>query len=293
MNNYAYTTLLGSDDYLYPVLGLYHSLQYTKCIYPLVVIVTDNVSISTIKVLEQFNITYKVFPDLRQSAHSVLSQDDDFGGICGNSLFQIIMMNKFYMFDLKEYDKLCYFDGDIIVRCNVDFCFNYNTPAAKVLCYGDKDNNPHTAGEHMIINPQDYNSKDIIMRFGILGFDEEVLRTLYPIWQITNIELTDNQEYIFHSHAHCCKYRYWNDFEITSIETLFEAVDAIIEGKFDYNEGKCIAIDLSKDFFKAHEENLVIRKEFTSSDNVLALNLHQNETVSLYNNFMQKIQEQK
>ena len=47
MKKYCWTTLLATDDYVWGILGLYFSLQKVYSKYPLIPIVTDNISDET------------------------------------------------------------------------------------------------------------------------------------------------------------------------------------------------------------------------------------------------------
>lgn len=53
MGNYAYTTLLATDDYVYGVIGLLFSLQEVQSKYPLHIIVTNNISDYTLSLLDE------------------------------------------------------------------------------------------------------------------------------------------------------------------------------------------------------------------------------------------------
>jgi alpha-N-acetylglucosamine transferase len=111
--NYAYTSLLATDDYLYGVLGLYASLCNVETAYPFHLIVTDNVSQDSLDILNQCNITYSIFPR------------KDFQHPNTNYL---VTFNKFYMCELKQYDEVCFLDADVIVTRNIDHVFDYSEP---------------------------------------------------------------------------------------------------------------------------------------------------------------------
>lgn len=228
MNKYAYTTLLGTDDYLMPICGLYKSLQMVNSKYPLVVMVLDSVSTETLMVLEELDIQYRVFPDLFSTARLTVMREGR--TLLHHEYFQIIMMNKFYCFELKDFDKVCYLDGDILVKKNIDFIFNYSTPAAKVLSYGDEreGGDAHIAGEQMLINPADYDFDYIYKEFTPFGFDESVLKDLYPLHKITDCRITDDHDYIFHAHAHCAGCQYWTHFNLNTPYETFNFVHDVV-----------------------------------------------------------------
>lgn len=221
--NYAYTTLLGTDDYLYPVLALDYTLKQVKSKYPLVVMVTDGVSTDILEILNERKIPYKIFPDLTKSVPYFIRFHNR-ETVSGRDMFQIIMMNKFYMFELKEYDKVCYFDADILIRKNIDFIFNYSTPCGKVLDY----KRPFVAGEQLLINPKDYNMLDIIDKHTIFAHDELVYCSLYPIYTFSDCRLTDDANYILHAHAHGNLYQYWKHFQLSTIEQLYRWCDDMV-----------------------------------------------------------------
>ena len=217
---YAYATLLSSDRYIPGVLGLYYSLKYHKCKYPLVVIITDHmeISIQTIKFFEDLNIKYHIVKDLRNYYCDDRMVTPDYLEAFQSSrqnadLFQVNMMNKLYLWELKEFDKVCYFDADIIIGANIDFVFNYPTPAGKPLqlefC-NDKEN-MQVAGENWLICPQDFISVESMLPLvdGREGFDENILSKLYGPWNVTALRLSDESKYLFHSHVHTAKFNYW------------------------------------------------------------------------------------
>lgn len=221
--NYAYTTLLGTDDYLYPVLALDYTLKKVKSKYPLVVMVMDDVSFGVLETLRDRNIPYQIFPNLTKAAPYYCRVHDK-DNLSGRDLFQVMMMNKFYMFELKEFDKVCYLDGDILIRQNIDFIFNYRTPCGKVLDY----RRPFVAGEQLLVNPKDYEFQDIIDKYTIFAHDEVVYCGLYPIYAYADCKITDDACYVLHAHAHGDLYRYWEHFELKTIEALYEWCDKTI-----------------------------------------------------------------
>ena len=299
MNNYAYATLLGSDDFFIPVYGLFHSLQKVKSKYPLIVMVMDTVNINTIKKLEYYNIPYRVFPNLQSSAKVIgaLQKNDPHTEIDHAHFFQIMMMNKFYIFDLKEYDKICYLDGDILVKENIDFIFNYQTPAAKVLEYGNiqiKDGKltvdpPFIAGEHWLINPQDYTSWEIFEEFTPFAWDECVIRQLYPINKFTNTFLTEELDLIYHAHSHCNMFRYWEYFKLKTVEDVHVFYENI--GMIDLEHFSIEAGNLKDDLFKDFYSRTVLSAKLSNDDQSEHLNKIATEDQSYYEKLHRLIKE--
>lgn len=262
-NNCVYTTLLGSDDYLIPILGLYHSWELSKSKYKMIIMVMDTVSPSTIEILHKNQIPFKVFPNLQSSANLILEQHGR-ETISQNDLFQIMMMNKFYMFDFKEYDKVCYLDGDMIIIKNIDFVFNYRTPAGKILQYKAP---AMVAGEVILIDPKSSDMDTILDQITVFGFDEAVLRTIYPISKITHLPLSDWNHIILHAHAHCSRFRYWNYFNLNSINKCYAFIEMLVDAEYTenntnkFNEGQDICGKYQREFFDTFDD-----KEFTNLD---------------------------
>ena len=235
--NFAYTTLLGTDDYFLPVYALHKSLEMVGSKYPLIVMVMDTVSPTTLDNLAENGIEFRVFPNLQSEAPYYLATqfNGERDAIKYRDYFQIMMMNKFYMYELTEYDKICYLDGDIVVRKNIDFVFNFNAPAGKFLTRGKINIEPESeetgekklhidlpfiAGENLLIDPKSYKFDDIIKQFTVFGFDEDVMRTIYPRNKITDLRLSDWSTHVFHAHAHCTYCRYWEIFQIHALEDM-------------------------------------------------------------------------
>lgn len=251
MSHYTYTTLLSTDDYLLPVCALHHSFQLSQSQHDFVVIATDALSPETFQTLTKLNIKYKVFPDLRHFIPQALEKENR-TALNQQEFFLVMCLNKFYMFDLKEYDKVCFLDGDMIIRENIDFIFNFNTPAGKFL------NENQVAAEAMLISPKDFSSKHIIEKFGIFAFDEEILRCLYPFYQITDLKLSDWSHLIFHAHAHCNRFRYWLYFDVNELDLCLKFIDKIVTDEDAFNkfyEGKSWCGDHNDEFFESYNQS--------------------------------------
>lgn len=103
--------------------------------------------------------------------------------------FNIDMLMKFYSFELTDYKKICYLDGDILVIKNCDFIFNFRAPAAKYLGWEDIVGPIHLsskkgllAGEVMLLEPGTF-SMEYFFSKNDLGpeWDEAILRDCFGI----------------------------------------------------------------------------------------------------------------
>ena len=175
MNKYAWTTLLTTTDYLQSVLYLNASLKRVQSKYPLIIIVSDTIAFDVIPELERKGCLYYVVPDL-QRMHMQRE-------------FNIDMLMKFYSFELTDYKKVCYLDGDILVVKNCDFIFNFRAPAAKYLGWENIVGPIHLssekgllAGEVMLLEPGTF-SMEYFFSKEDLGpeWDEAILRDCFGI----------------------------------------------------------------------------------------------------------------
>lgn len=111
-NNFAYVTLVTKEHYIKGARNLYLSLKRVKTQYPLIVLVTQdlifnpNINIyqelagTIIKIIPRNNFLQLNQVDI---SHSKLGDQRD-------------LLNKLYIFELCEYDALCFLDADILVK---------------------------------------------------------------------------------------------------------------------------------------------------------------------------------
>lgn len=234
MAKYAWTTLLTTTDYLQSVLLLNASLKRVGSKYPLVIIVSDDIAMEVIPHLEVKNCLYYIVPNLQR--------------MYTERLFSIDMLMKFYSFELTEYDKVCYLDGDILVLKNCDFVFNYRAPAAKYLGW-DNHRPIHTskergqlAGEMMVLKPGTF-SMDYFFKSErdlTTYWDESVLQENFGIQQVTNITLTDSNHF-YHAHTTGSNNKYWERYNLYSEKDLDDflndySVNSLWSKDFGLNE---------------------------------------------------------
>ena len=117
-------TLLSSDSYLPGVLCLALSLRNTGTQYPLLVMVTDELSEHILRTLSAYDLpTHSVRGDYVIPA-DVLRK---------NSLPRWIKcIDKVEVFELVDYERVVFLDGDMLVLKNIDELFEYSSPSAVV-----------------------------------------------------------------------------------------------------------------------------------------------------------------
>ena len=220
---YAWTTLLTSEDYLQTVLNLQYSLRRVRSEYPLVIIVTDTIFMKVVSTLQANNCNFYVVPDL-QRMHD--NNDND-------STFRVNMLMKFYSFELTEYSKVCYIDGDSLFLKNCDFIFSYRAPAAKHLGWEHLpiQDTPHDkigifAGELMVLEPGTFSMEYFFSHPNIAGcWDEAILRDNFGPQRVAHLPITDTH-YIYHAHTTGEKNRYWEYHNIYSEQALNNFLDS-------------------------------------------------------------------
>ena len=217
---YAWTTLLTSEDYIRPVLNLYYSLRRVHSKYPLIIIVSDSIAFNIIPELERNHCQYYIVPDLNRMSEKPRT-------------FTIDMLMKFYSFELTDYKKVCYLDGDILIIKNCDFVFNFRAPAAKYLGWDyrpiHKKVNPGEqgilAGEVMLLEPGTFSMEYFFSKESLEGeWDEAILRDNCGIQRVTNLPLSDTN-YLWHAHITGNNNKYWEKCEIYSEDGLDDFLD--------------------------------------------------------------------
>ena len=247
--NYAWTTLLTSVDYIQPVLNLQYSLRRVRSEYPLIIIVTDTIFMQVVDTLQANNCQFYVVPDLQRMENNDQKE------------FRVNMLMKFYSFELTDYAKVCYIDGDILILKNCDFIFNYRAPAAKYLGWdyypihqSPPENIGILAGEMMLLEPGTF-SMDYFFNMDNFGkcWDEAVLRDNFGIQRVANMPITDTN-YIYHAHATGEKNKYWERHNLYSESALNGFLD-------DHAVGSVKFIDMDWNRQRRDQERLMELEE--------------------------------
>ena len=76
MKNYAYITLLTNDDYLPGVLLLREGLRMTHSEYPLITMVTEDVSEESLDTLQRYSVETRLVPKI-QLPEKILKYDQE------------------------------------------------------------------------------------------------------------------------------------------------------------------------------------------------------------------------
>lgn len=112
----AYVTLLSSDDYLKPVLILNRNLKELNSMYPLYVMVTDEIKPETIKYLEKEQVQYQIVPTITYSDKTIAATP---------SIRLQKTASKINIFNLEQFDRVVYMDADGFFIKTIDELFEY------------------------------------------------------------------------------------------------------------------------------------------------------------------------
>ena len=190
MNNYTYMTLLSDDSYLYGVILLNKSLKDTNTIYPLEVLVTSNVSLPVLNILEQLNLKYNIVDALKSDEMT------EFNCQINNRFAKTwhLCMTKFKIFSMTQFDKIVYLDADILVMKNLDHLFEcpHLTSALDGEYFNLWPDDPHLNAGILVVKPDinEYNSiikfatENVIQKWSKMQCiaDQEILNLYFKDW---------------------------------------------------------------------------------------------------------------
>lgn len=198
--NYTWITLADSEEYLKSVYALAFSLKQSNTKYPLqVMIPEDSIDMEVIKIFEEkcqqlnycINIIY--IPNLM---FNILAP---FPNIFNSTL------NKFFIFYLDKYDKICFLDADIFIFSNCDNIFNSNFPVIDIR------NNKEISSDILAVYPNKkfwYFILNICFTHRFQN-DEEVISFLHNEGLFPLNTLIENDKRFFHDGGHP---KYWSKF---------------------------------------------------------------------------------
>ena len=215
MKKYCWTTLLATDDYVWGILGLYFSLQKVYSKYPLIPIVTDNISDETLKILDEVGIEYRIFPYKEFTKEITDNINDEVYH------YYNCTINKFYIFSYTDFEKIIFLDGDVFVNSNIDFFFNFpNHCCAKYPCDSFSPNVRVRGcyGYLWLVEP-DLEMMNEIFTEHMNETDDECILNMYFFWECKNNFnwFPDDIAFFFHDTN---KPKYWQIYQLDTIERV-------------------------------------------------------------------------
>jgi alpha-N-acetylglucosamine transferase len=201
--NYAFVSIITSDNYLPGLLVLHASLSSTDSVYPFHVLLTSEISEKTLSILNDRHISYSVISQKIQNPTDVSTNHRWFS-----------TYSKLFVFDQTQYEKIVYLDADMLILRNIDELFSFShmsaTNAGGML--PRKASWTHLNSGVFVLEPSHLLFTDMVSKIGKIeklesggstdrpryGSDQDFLNAYYPDWpQQTELHL-DHKYNIFH-----------------------------------------------------------------------------------------------
>lgn len=135
MKNYAYISLIATNNYIGAAVTMMEAWRRTKSQYPFYLMVTENISKENREILEVLG--YKLI-DIQEWRPQVYDEqrvnftNDEFlvwHGTGGEDKGWSHVFSKILCWNLTQFDKVCFLDIDILLFHNIDDVFELMTPA--------------------------------------------------------------------------------------------------------------------------------------------------------------------
>ena len=184
-SNYIYVTLLSSNDFVMGVVMLSWSLQKVKARYPLLVLCTKDISVSSIQMLEKYHIRYKVLSEHIHVDESKVNASKEFQH--WNKTF-----DKLLIWSLVEYDKVVCLDSDMQVIRNIDFLFEAPHMSAVIADQWNEPGLDRLNSGLMVIEPnlREFEGLKQLWESGSIALknmgDQDIIRAYYRDWGKNN-----------------------------------------------------------------------------------------------------------
>ena len=112
-----YVCVLSTDNYLEGVLILNENLKFLNSKYELLCLINENISSSTIEILDYFHIEYKKVDSIPYKTINEIHPNWTFS------------FDKINVMSLTEYEKIVFLDSDILLLKNIDDLFERKAPS--------------------------------------------------------------------------------------------------------------------------------------------------------------------
>ena len=201
MNNYAYFTLLCTNNYLYSCIGLIYSWKKTNPKYPFYCIVTENITEENVSILEK--IGYNVIKEKEYIPALYIKTLKQFEneGIAERASSDVTKngwqhaWTKFLLFKQIQFDKILYIDADSYIIQNLDDMFEKEGGSHLTNYYSRFIQKPEFWGAFFLIQPniETFNKLNDFVEHNAtyvhpvthkvcLYNDAEVLRDVFTEW---------------------------------------------------------------------------------------------------------------
>ena len=132
MKNYAYVTLITHNDYMAPAMVLAHQWKAVQSKYPLYIMITSDITIKNQDILEILGYKMIMIDEfiprnyLKIFNSSDIAWQTDRHGKQLNQIGWVHTFNKIKVWELTQFDKVCFLDLDLFIIQNLDTVFDYD-----------------------------------------------------------------------------------------------------------------------------------------------------------------------
>jgi alpha-N-acetylglucosamine transferase len=185
--SYAFVSIITSDDYLRGLLVLHRSLIDINTQYPFLTLITEDISVDTVSVLDKHHIPYKIIKTKINNPTDVDQSHRWFP-----------TYSKLNVFDQTQYDKVVYLDADMLILRNIDELFKFPHMSA-VIAGGmlpGKSTRKHLNSGMFVLEPSRELFEDMMSKVGKIeklesggsidkprhGSDQDFLNAYYLDW---------------------------------------------------------------------------------------------------------------
>lgn len=177
----SYVTLLSTDSFLPGVLTLWQSLKDVNALFPLFVVINENVSAAARFELQLRGIEFQEFKKVSYSEETTKFLLD-----AGWREELLNVSDKLHIFSLTQFDKIVYLDADILVLKNIDYLFKYpnGSAASDGAEVTDTPYQQNLNAGVLVIEPSQETYNELLKRMvNYCGNEQDMLREYWSEWK--------------------------------------------------------------------------------------------------------------
>lgn len=183
--NYAFVTVLSTNNYYKGVVALFESIKSTGTKYNTFVVIVNE------------TIHPSIIDDFIKRGYIVEKRKKlSFDFVC-NKVYDYWKntFDKFYVFDLIEYDKIIYLDSDMYILKNIDELFDYPHMSAVIAGHDKYKDWKKINSGLMVIEPQRETSTKLVEMLKSTTYDKDVsdqdIIEAYFNWKDKNLAISE------------------------------------------------------------------------------------------------------
>lgn len=175
----------------------------------------NTVSNEYLNLYEKYNIEYIIIPN--NSLTKIYKKEDPYRFSC--------TINKFYVYELTDYEKVCFLDTDLIIFKNIDFLFDEKPLPYVLLRIENEYDSLEFAGGLFIVKPKKDFFYNTILNYRNNQDDEHLLRKIYASENFYSQSVSIIYNYTLHKGR---KPKYWFDYDTTNIFSMLIDLENLI-----------------------------------------------------------------